>query len=251
MADFLLEIGLEEVPARMIAGAEAELGKRVSDLLTRERLLGARREGDDLLHAAAAGGAGGGRAGQAGRHRRAVDRARRGRSRSKTARRRRRPRPLRRRRAWPLRRSKKLTTPKGEYVGATVKRTGPHGGGAAGRRVAEGSAGALLGQEHVLARGQAGAVCAAGALGCGAARFGGCSAGDCGDCGGQCEPRTSRAAWRPLRGYCLRPKSYAETLRAANVVVDVAERRQIDSQGAGRGDAHGCRRALARGRGAG
>ena len=40
MADFLLEIGLEEVPARMIAGAEAELGKRVSELLTRERLLG-------------------------------------------------------------------------------------------------------------------------------------------------------------------------------------------------------------------
>jgi glycyl-tRNA synthetase beta chain len=41
MADFLLEIGLEEVPARMIAGAEAELGKRVTDLLARERLLGA------------------------------------------------------------------------------------------------------------------------------------------------------------------------------------------------------------------
>ncbi len=35
----MLEIGLEEVPARMIAGAEAELGKRVGDLLTRERLL--------------------------------------------------------------------------------------------------------------------------------------------------------------------------------------------------------------------
>jgi glycyl-tRNA synthetase beta chain len=41
MADFLLEIGLEEVPARMIAGAEAELGRRVNDLLTRERLLAA------------------------------------------------------------------------------------------------------------------------------------------------------------------------------------------------------------------
>jgi glycyl-tRNA synthetase beta chain len=40
MADFLLEIGLEEVPARMIAGAEAELGKRVSELLKREQLLG-------------------------------------------------------------------------------------------------------------------------------------------------------------------------------------------------------------------
>ncbi len=40
MSDFLLEIGLEEVPARMIAGAEAELGRRVNDLLARERLLG-------------------------------------------------------------------------------------------------------------------------------------------------------------------------------------------------------------------
>jgi glycyl-tRNA synthetase beta chain len=39
MADFLLEIGLDEVPARMIAGAEDELGRRVNDLLTRERLL--------------------------------------------------------------------------------------------------------------------------------------------------------------------------------------------------------------------
>ncbi|HEY2860562.1 MAG TPA: glycine--tRNA ligase subunit beta [Terracidiphilus sp.] len=41
MADFLLELGLEEIPARMIAAAEAELGKRVTDLLTRERLLAA------------------------------------------------------------------------------------------------------------------------------------------------------------------------------------------------------------------
>jgi glycyl-tRNA synthetase beta chain len=40
MADFLLEIGLDEIPARMIAGAEAELGRRVNDLLTRVRLLG-------------------------------------------------------------------------------------------------------------------------------------------------------------------------------------------------------------------
>lgn len=39
MADFLFEIGLEEVPARMIASAEAELTKRVNDLLGRERLL--------------------------------------------------------------------------------------------------------------------------------------------------------------------------------------------------------------------
>jgi glycyl-tRNA synthetase beta chain len=39
MSDFLLELGLEEIPARMIASAEAELGRRVTDLLTRERLL--------------------------------------------------------------------------------------------------------------------------------------------------------------------------------------------------------------------
>ena len=37
--DFLFEIGLEEVPARMIAGAEAELLKRTVALLTRERLI--------------------------------------------------------------------------------------------------------------------------------------------------------------------------------------------------------------------
>ncbi len=40
MSDFLFELGLEEVPARMIAMAEAELGRRVSDLLARVRLLG-------------------------------------------------------------------------------------------------------------------------------------------------------------------------------------------------------------------
>ena len=39
MTEFLLEIGLEEIPARMIAAAEAELGRRVHELLTRERLL--------------------------------------------------------------------------------------------------------------------------------------------------------------------------------------------------------------------
>jgi glycyl-tRNA synthetase beta chain len=40
MPDFLLEIGLEEVPARMLAGAQAELLKRVLALLAREQLVG-------------------------------------------------------------------------------------------------------------------------------------------------------------------------------------------------------------------
>ena len=38
MPDFLLEIGLEEIPARMIDAAEEELGKRVGELITREGL---------------------------------------------------------------------------------------------------------------------------------------------------------------------------------------------------------------------
>jgi len=39
MAEFLFEMGLEEVPARMIAGAQAELERRVVGLLERERLI--------------------------------------------------------------------------------------------------------------------------------------------------------------------------------------------------------------------
>src|ERR1700727_2127643 len=38
MPDFLLEIGCEEIPARMIEAASAELRERVGALLTRERL---------------------------------------------------------------------------------------------------------------------------------------------------------------------------------------------------------------------
>ena len=39
MADLLFEAGLEEIPARMIAAAEAELTERILGLLRRERLL--------------------------------------------------------------------------------------------------------------------------------------------------------------------------------------------------------------------
>ena len=59
----------------------------------------------------------------------------------------------------------KVTTAKGEYVGATVKRAGKTAAEILVGGFAEGSAGDLLGEEHVLARGEAGAVCAAGALG--------------------------------------------------------------------------------------
>ncbi|MEO6804228.1 MAG: glycine--tRNA ligase subunit beta [Granulicella sp.] len=39
MSEFLFEIGLEEIPARMIAGAQAELERRLVALLERERLI--------------------------------------------------------------------------------------------------------------------------------------------------------------------------------------------------------------------
>src|SRR5262249_8833709 len=38
MPDFLVEIGCEEIPARMIEGASQELGERLHSLLKRERL---------------------------------------------------------------------------------------------------------------------------------------------------------------------------------------------------------------------
>ena len=41
MSDLLFEIGLEEIPARMIAAAQAELAQRIQTLLRRESLLGA------------------------------------------------------------------------------------------------------------------------------------------------------------------------------------------------------------------
>ncbi|HET9742219.1 MAG TPA: glycine--tRNA ligase subunit beta [Terriglobales bacterium] len=44
MPDLLLEIGCEEIPARMIDGARAELAKRVTDLLKRERLISSENE---------------------------------------------------------------------------------------------------------------------------------------------------------------------------------------------------------------
>jgi len=44
MAEFLFEIGLEEIPARMIAGAQAELLRRLLGMLERERLVGSGAE---------------------------------------------------------------------------------------------------------------------------------------------------------------------------------------------------------------
>jgi len=44
MPDFLLEIGTEEIPARMIGGAAEDLSQRVADLVSRNRLAGVKFE---------------------------------------------------------------------------------------------------------------------------------------------------------------------------------------------------------------
>jgi glycyl-tRNA synthetase beta chain len=52
MPDLLIEIGLEEVPARMIAGAQAELLKRIVALLTREQLLAPTHDDQAVMNGA-------------------------------------------------------------------------------------------------------------------------------------------------------------------------------------------------------
>ena len=58
MAEFLFEIGLEEMPARMIAGAQAELQRRVVAMLERERLIVTGVASKSFLYASAVGGVG-------------------------------------------------------------------------------------------------------------------------------------------------------------------------------------------------
>ena len=225
MADFLLELGLEEIPARMIAGAEAELGRRVTDLLTRERLLesgakvttystprrlavlaegvlAAQADTEEQLTGPSwkvafkdgapttAAQAFAKKAGVAvSALKKVTTRQRRVRRRNRQA-----PRPLRNRN--PRRR-----TPK-EVLGH------------------------LLGQEHVLARRQAGALRPPRALGGGPARLRSRSARD-----RRHRRRQPSRGHRVLHGdapvVIASATGYAEALRDAKVVVDVAERRHI------------------------
>ena len=167
MADFLLEIGLEEVPARMIAGAEAELGKRVNDLLTRERLLAPDAKlttySTPRRLAVLAEGV---LAKQADTEEQLTGPSWKVAFKDGA--------PTAAAQAFAKKAGvavaalEKVETPKGEYVGATVKRPGRTATRDSCCRTAQGSSRDLLGQEHVLARGQAGAVCPPGALGRGA-----------------------------------------------------------------------------------
>ena len=176
MAEFLFEIGLEEVPARMIAGAEAELRRRVVGMLEREwlveaglgaetaaesfatprrlavRVRGVRERQEDaaeeLMGPSAKIAYKDGVAGPA-----AVAFARKA--------------------GVAVEALAVVTTAKGEYLQAKVVRAGQDGGGGDCGGAAEGAGGDLLGEDDVLARRKAGTVCAAGAVDAGAAGRGG------------------------------------------------------------------------------
>ena len=68
MAEFLFEIGLEEIPARMIAGAQAELQRRVVAMLGAGKACICWSCEQKLRYAKAAGGLGGRCCGASGRY---------------------------------------------------------------------------------------------------------------------------------------------------------------------------------------
>ncbi len=183
----------------MIAGAEAELGRRVNELLTRERLLGPTAQSSPLTRRRA-----GWRCWSRACWRSQADTEEQltgpswkvaFKDGAPTAA----AEAFAKKAGVAVAALEKVTNAKGEYVGATVKRQGRAASELLAAELPKEVLAHLLGQEYVLARGQAGAVCAAGALGRGAARCGGRSAGDCRHRGGQREPRPSRAARRVRR----------------------------------------------------
>ncbi len=226
MSDFLLEIGLEEVPARMIAGAEAELGRRVSDLLTRERLLA---EGAKVTTYSTprrlAVLAEGVLAKQADTEEQLTGPSWKVAFKDGA--------PTAAAQAFAKKAGVAVADlEKVDHAQGRVRRRdrqapGPHRGRNPGRRAAQGSSRHLLGQEHVLARRQAGALRAAGALGCGALdseivplEIAGIAAGNASRghrmLHGEA-PVVDRVRRRTTTRLCAPPSS----------IVDVAERRQI------------------------
>ena len=169
MADLLFEAGLEEIPARMIAAAEAELTERVVELLRRERLLedehevhsystprrlavqvngvlarqpDARRETTGPAWSVAFKDGQPTAAAQAFARKAGV--------------------------VW--RRSKKCRRRRASTSAANVLHRGREASEVLGRSAGRGTGRALLAEEHVLEAAEAGAFCAAGAVDGGAAR---------------------------------------------------------------------------------
>jgi glycyl-tRNA synthetase beta subunit len=206
MSDFLLEIGLEEIPARMIAGAEAELGKRVQELLTRERLLD---DGANVMHqrvktystprrlAVLVEGV---RAAQADVEEKLTGPsssvAFKDGSATKAA------EAFAKKAGVDVAALEKVTTAKGEYVGATVKRAGKAAPEILGAELPKEALGIYWAKNMYwnIPTGQkssGGGPTRSGKseLGCGDAGWCFGAGGDCWDCGGEGEPRAPHSAW--------------------------------------------------------
>ena len=174
MPDFLLEIGCEEIPARMIDAASQELRERVHKLLDRERLLPA---GAITLsrYSASAGGAGVGIPAAQPDVTEQADRAIGQRCLQRWTAHSARRRPLPKKPAWMFRNWKNHYA-KGEYLAAKITKKGR----AAAEILAELSSQRnrfdLLAQEYVLAQAER-ALRASGALAGGDARCRGYPAG--------------------------------------------------------------------------
>ena len=196
MSDFLFEIGLDEIPARMIAGAEVELGRRVGDLLTRERLLTAASKVTTYstprrLAVVVEGVA----TGQADTEEQLTGPS------WKVAFKDGAPTPaaeaFAKKAGVAVEALEKITNAKGEYVGATVKRLGPRSLGDSGNGVAQRSPRPSTGQRICT-----GARASRSALSAPFAGLSRCSITPivpleiAGHQGGQCQPRPSRVAWR-------------------------------------------------------
>ena len=174
MPDFLLEIGTEEIPARMIQDASQELQKRVEELLAKNSLphQGIKRIGnpaaagaDCVRHSCYSTG----RAGAT--YRPGYEVAYKDGQPTPAA------------HAFAKKAGVDVSqSGEGDDAERRVSDRDGHEQGQAGRTdsgrtSAQRDRGHLLAQEYVLARRQAGAICAAGALDCGDARWRGYSAG--------------------------------------------------------------------------
>jgi len=195
MADLLFEAGLEEIPARMIAAAEAELTERVVELLRRERLLRDEHE----VHSYST-------------PRRLAVQVNGVLARQPDARRettgpawsvafrmgnRRRPAQAFARKAGvAVEALEKISTPKGEYVSANVLHRGREASEVLGDLLAAELAASLLAEEHVLEAAEAGAFCAAGALDGGAAGSRDPAGGICRRAGSESDVGTPHSARR-------------------------------------------------------
>ena len=222
MPDFLLEIGTEEIPARMIDSARDELARLVGDLLLRERLASTPTLQTYSTPRRLAVLAAGVSAAQPDKTEQVTGPS------LKVAYKTEHQPPLPKR----SRASSIFPSMPGNDHDAQrriSRRHGaeerPSGGRDSCRIAAQGNRRHLLGEKHVLARQVGGAICASGALAGHAARRRSCAAGVCRHSRRR-TPAKAIASCRRDRCRSDRPADYASDAGGGSVIVSAAEREQ-------------------------